>query len=385
MRGYIGKRSEDSWRIAASGGFDASGRRIQVWRTIRGTRREALHALTALQAELDSGSYKGSGGLSLGAYLAQWHASVSTTSKRGRPLAPTTARRYRDAIKHVDERIGSVRLSKLSARHVESLRDDLLASGRLSPQSVGDILRVLGQALRRASALGLISRNVADPDLVDRPAGDTRPFLVIDAALAQRVLKAVENTEWDAAVHLALGCTLRREEVLALRWEDIDMENHRITVARALTYADGALHVGAPKSRAGRRTIDAPRIVIDALRRQRARQNARRLEIGEAWKDMDLVVDGGQGCYWMPPSFSKGWARFALRHDFPNLTFHGLRHGAATLLLAAGVPDAVTAKMMGHGDTRVLRRYQEIVPELQREAAARMDVLLREATDRSSV
>jgi integrase len=62
------------------------------------------------------------------------------------------------------------------------------------------------------------------------------------------------------------------------------------------------------------------------------------------------------------------------RHD--GLKFHGLRHGAATLMLAGGVSDAVAIKMMGHADTKILRRYQEVVDELQRDAAARMDRLL---------
>ena len=70
------------------------------------------------------------------------------------------------------------------------------------------------------------------------------------------------------------------------------------------------------------------------------------------------------------------WKRFARDNGFPSVTFHGLRHESATLLLAAGVPDAVAAKILGHADTRILRRYQDVVDELQRDAAARMDRLL---------
>jgi integrase len=88
------------------------------------------------------------------------------------------------------------------------------------------------------------------------------------------------------------------------------------------------------------------------------------------------VVDNGIGEPWLPASFSTGFARFAKAHGFADVTFHGLLHGAATLLLAAGVPDAVAASIMGHADTRILRRYQDVVPELQKEAAARMDQLL---------
>jgi integrase len=75
-------------------------------------------------------------------------------------------------------------------------------------------------------------------------------------------------------------------------------------------------------------------------------------------------------------SFSAAWRDFANAHGFEGIKLHGLRHGAATLLLAAGVPDAVAISVLGHADTRILRRYQEVVDDLQREAAVRMDKLL---------
>jgi integrase len=70
------------------------------------------------------------------------------------------------------------------------------------------------------------------------------------------------------------------------------------------------------------------------------------------------------------------WKDWAGAHGFAGIQLHELRHGAATLLLAAGVPDTVAMRTMGHADTRILTRYQDVVSELQRDAAARMDELL---------
>ncbi len=78
----------------------------------------------------------------------------------------------------------------------------------------------------------------------------------------------------------------------------------------------------------------------------------------------------------LPATFSGAWRDFATAHGFDGITFHTLRHGAATLLLASVVPDAVAISVMGHADTKILGRYQDVVSELQRDAAARMDVLL---------
>jgi len=90
----------------------------------------------------------------------------------------------------------------------------------------------------------------------------------------------------------------------------------------------------------------------------------------------ELVVDNGIGGPWTPASFSTGWRRFAKTNGFAGVTFHTLRHGAATLMLAGGVPDAVAIEIMGHADTRVLRRYQAVVDDLKPDAAKRMDSVL---------
>jgi integrase len=211
---------------------------------------------------------------------------------------------------------------------------------------------------------------VASAKLVNRPVGAKPRFEVIDAATARRILDAVRGTDWDAAVHLALGLGLRREEVLALRWIDIDDAVH---ISRTLTYSSGASHFGPPKSEAGERDLPLPAFVARALHRHRAAQAERLLMVGVM---SELVVDNGAGQPWLPASFSKGWQRFAAAHGFERVTFHTLRHGAASLLLASGVPDAVAISLMGHADTKILRRFQDVVDELKQDAASGMDALL---------
>lgn len=196
--------------------------------------------------------------------------------------------------------------------------------------------------------------------------------------MAKRILEGMKGHDpWDAAIHLALGMTMRREEVLGLRWSDVDLDGGALTVIRTITYTPRQIHVGDPKTDASRRTLPLPEFVKDALRRHKKRQEARRLRLGAAWQyQWDLVLDRGDGAPWVPPSFSKAWTTFATRSGLGNVGFHELRHGAATLMLAAGVPDAVAIEMMGHRDTRILRRYQKVVDRLKREAATRMDELL---------
>jgi integrase len=102
--------------------------------------------------------------------------------------------------------------------------------------------------------------NWAAASIVNRPTDDRPVFVVIDRDRGRRILEMVVGTDpWDAAVHLALGLGLRREEVLALRWEDM---GDTVNVRRALTYAAGEYHVGPPKSEAGEREITLPGFVV---------------------------------------------------------------------------------------------------------------------------
>ncbi len=371
MRGHLQERRPGVWRLVVSDGFNVGGHRRQITRTVRGTKRDAERALTKMLTERDQGTL-GDGRQPLSRFLVdEWLPAVSAVSKRGRPLAPTTRQRYRDSMRHVSREIGNVRLSDLRPSHIERLRERLLSRG-LAPQTVSDVLRVLAQALARAEARGLVGKNPADPKLVNRPTGPKTKFKVIDAKLGGQILERATGTDpWDAAVHLALGLGLRREEVLGLRWSDVDDAVH---IRRTLTAANGEFHFGPPKSAAGERDLPMPEFVARALQRHHAAQAERLLAIG--LREPELVVDNGLGAPWQPATFSGSWRDWATAHGFAGITFHGLRHGAATLLLAAGVPDAVAASVMGHADTRILARYQDVVNELQRDAAARMDALL---------
>jgi integrase len=216
---------------------------------------------------------------------------------------------------------------------------------------------------------------------VNRPHGRARDLPVIEPDLARQILATVRDVApWDAAVHLALGLSLRREEVLGLGWSDVDLEAGVVSVRRTLTADDEGLHYGPPKSAAGERDLEAPGFVIAALRRHRKSQAKRRLLLGADWPLAgivdDLVVERGGGEPWHPATFSTYWRRFAIASGFDGITFHGLRHGTGALLLDAGIDDTVALAIMGHSATTMLRHYQGVSKTLMRRAADRLDEIL---------
>jgi integrase len=341
------------------------------------TVRELKETKRALQAKNDARKWRAPDRTPLGTYLQDYLDAVSVLSRRGHALAPTTRQKYGDAIDRIEAEIGHVPLCDLQEGHVEQLREALLKK-KLAPGTVNDVMRILGQACRRAVVKGLLEYNPADADRVPRPSHDPKKFVVIGPQLAQRILEAGKGLDpWDAALNLALGCGLRREEVLGLRWSHVDFDAGTIRVTETVTWAGGRFHQGPTKTKASVRTVPMPTQVADALKRHRKAQ----ARIGSD----GLVIDNGRGGPWSPPTFSTYWRRFAKQHDLRGrtldgtervITFHTLRHGAATLLMAGQVSDAMAMRILGHTTVKMLDRYRDPVTELLQDAGQRMSAML---------
>jgi integrase len=116
--------------------------------------------------------------------------------------------------------------------------------------------------------------------------------------------KAAESGRFEAEVALGLH-SLRREEVLGLRWSDIDPDFSGLTVRQTLTCTSGGgVHIGPPKSKKSRRWVPLLPFAAEALRKQQATQAERRVALGEAWTDEDLVFDRRDGRPINPSTFS---------------------------------------------------------------------------------
>ena len=175
--------------------------------------------------------------------------------------------------------------------------------------------------------------------------------------------------------------------MLALRWDDLDFAAGRLTVARSLEAIRLAeVEPGEPKTRlafkspkSGKaRSVAMPRFVIDALRQHLLEQKKKRLLLGPAYKDEDLVVCNADGSPWHPESFTPRFKSAVRSVGFPDVYYHVLRHTAVSVLLALGVNVKAVQEMAGHHSSAfTLDRYGHLTPTLQQEAAERFDEVFR--------
>jgi integrase len=319
------------------------------------------------QALIEAADLREHDPVTVGDYLGSWldHARVRVRAK--------THDGYEAAIRlYALPRLGAISLSTLGPLHLQGLYGDLLGRG-LSTGTVLNLHLVLTQALAQAARWGLIPANPAAGAQPPRPR---RPEIaVVDPSLAERILAAVEGTRFEVPAATAIATGMRRGEILALRWSDLDAEFTTAHVRRTLETAGGRLVFEEPKTRRSRRAVSLPAFLLPYLQRQRDAQGARR-ERCASWVDLDLVMDRGDGSPLNPDTLSSGWYRFLKRSGLPHIRFHDLRHAHATLMLLQGVHPKVVSERLGHASVGLtLDTYSHVLPAMQTEAVRAFDEL----------
>jgi len=280
--------------------------------------------------------------------------------------------------RHALPALGEQQLSSLTPLDLQRLYNELLAGGgNRPPLSGGTVLNlhlVLTQAFAQAVRWQLLVVNPAAGAQPPRPRRS--PRVVADPQLVERVLAATAGTSFELPCALALATGMRRGELLALRWSDLNAGWASARVLRTLQPTQQGLLFEEPKTQRSRRTVLLPAFVRPYLQRQQEDQGRRRDQLAERWQTGGLLIDRGDGGPVNPDSLSAGWSRFLRNHGLPRLRFHDLRHAHATLLLLQGVHPKIVSERLGHASVGItLDTYSHVLPTMQEEAAGAFDAL----------
>jgi integrase len=368
VRGNIRKRAKGTWTLTVDLGLDPiAGKRRQTFRTVKGSKKEAEAVLAEMVHAIETGLDFDSSHITVRDYLERW---LEVTRKR---VKGRTFIRYSEILRlHVIPIVGSLELAKLKPLHLERVYAAAEDRG-LSKQSVLHIHRVIYSALRQAVRWQLVGRNVAEAVVPPRP--ERRHVTAMEPADVRILLTAVAGTHLEMPTILGVGTGMRLGEVLGLRWRDVDMTKAELRVNQTLQIT---MVFDTPKTHRSLRTVTLPGFVIAALRRHRKEQNERRLLLGNAWAELDLVIEDGAGGPMRPGLVSRQFRAITGKAGM-DLTFHGLRHGHASLMLAAGEHLKVVSERLGHSTIGITGDlYTHVAPSVRREAADRLDSLLSE-------
>ena len=290
-------------------------------------------------------------------------------------MAPKTIKAYGDTVcLHIAPELGRIELGKLTPHAVTTMLRKKEREG-LSPRSVAMIREVLRGALNTALKMQMIERNAAA--LADPPRQPKSHVHPLSAEQSRGFLVFSRDDRLGPLFAAALSTEMRQGELFGLGWEDIDLERNTVRVRRALQWVNGKPMFVEPKSESSRRTITLPAVAMAAFRMQRTRQLEQRLLAGDQWQDWGLVFSSSKGTPLDGPNVNKRLQALLAQAGLPRQRFHDLRHGCASLLLAAGVPPRTIMGVLGHSQISLtLNTYSHLSPALERDAADALDRML---------
>lgn len=339
--------------------------RRQKWSRQYSTEAEAARELRKVQGLLDAGGDPFPKTVTVREFAARWLDHKATSGVRPRSL-----NRYKGILScDVLPVIGSMRLDRVKVGHVRGVLDKASARG-LAPRSVQHVRAVMSGLFGTAVSWELIPTNpVKGTEVATAP----RPELEVPTAdQVMALLDQASGTQWATPILLSIATGARRSEVLGLKWSEVDLDKRRVQIVRNLQRVPGeGLRFFDPKSARSRRMIVLPPFTVTPLKAWRKDQAERRLTLGAAWTDLDLVCESGDGSPLDPDSFSHAVKRLMKKAGLhPKTRLHDLRHGLATALLEEGIDVAVVSAVLGHASPGfTMSVYQHVRQGMVEQAA----------------
>jgi len=338
--------------------YDAAGRRR--WETIGPNLHEARRVLAERMWERRNGKFRlNRQPITMKEFAAKWDVDYVTVQIRLGRMKESSAESCRSRSRlHIVPFFGQMRLDEITLPDVREFMKALLAK-ELSPKTVLNAMVVLKEMFKHAVQWGYLDVNPAQ--YAERPRAEDQEMQILTPPEIRRLLDAA-----DEPVRTLLLCAvltgMRRGELLGLRWEDIDLEGHRIFVRRALWRGKFV----TPKSRRSRRTIDLAPTLRAALAKFPSRFQG------------GLVFCSPDGEPINPDTFAqRDWARALRRAELRRIRFHDLRHTYASLLIAQGAHPKYIQAQLGHASIQTtLDRYGHLMPDAHAAEARKLDRLV---------
>jgi integrase len=361
------QRKDGRWMGQICLGHDVKGKIVR--KTVYGhTLKEARDKIDGIRKQHESGLTNEKVG-TVGEFLDLWIADDVKVSRDGNK----TIQEYADVCKrYIKPYIGHIKLQKLTSMHCRTWqgqlsREDFTANMRKKS------LRVFSVAMTAALLNDLITRNPLIG--VPKPSVKRRKIHPLEPEQCTALFSECHKHRLGDVIILAAMTGLRKGELFALHWDDVNIAERVITVRKGLEEVGGKTRLKEPKTKAGRRAVLLDAIAADAFAARVVKAKTEGL-----WKDSCAIVfSNNRGGYLLGSNFDRNvWYPIRKRAGISEtVRFHDLRHTQASLMLAAGVHPKVVQERLGHSDISLtLNTYSHLLAGMQADGVEKMADLL---------
>ena len=270
MKGHIRERSPGHWAIILDLRDPDTAKRRRKWHSFAGTKRQAQVECSRLISELSGGLYIEPAKITLGQFLERWLEHIQPL------ISPRTHERYGEIVrKNINPLLGAVILTKLRPMQISDSYARALSTGRrdgrggLSPSTVRYMHVILKAAVKQAVRWQMLSRNPVDA--VDPPKIERGAMTTYDLAQTADLIEATRGTRMMITVILAVLCGLRRGEIAALRWRNVNLAGAQLAVTESAEQTRASVRYKKPKGGKSR-TVALSARVVNELRSHRVQQ-----------------------------------------------------------------------------------------------------------------
>lgn len=258
---------------------------------------------------------------------------------------------------------------------MQSFYDEKLDSG-LSKATVNKIHTVLHKALAQAVKWLMVPRNVTEAAQAPSPAPkEIRP---LNKEQVGALLEAASGDPLETLYRLAISTGMRQGELLALKWEDVELDRGLVRIRHTLTREKGHFYLGEPKTKGSRRTVRLTQDVISSLNDHYRQQLEQKMKNRTSWEEHDFVFTTQTGNLLNPTNLrNRSFRPLLEKAGLPPIRFHDLRHTTATLLLKQEVPPKHVSALLGHTTVAMtLNIYSHILPDMGDRVVEAMEAAL---------
>ena len=373
LLGHIKSRSRGSFFIKIGLGRDVNGKYQYRWYTIRGSHKDAELKLSELLHDAKQGNITAPNQIKVREFLAQW------LEEYARPkLGPEAFMRYESVIRiHINPSIGHLKLTALTPGHIRQLYTEK-SKTKLKPRSIKYIHTVLHKALNTAASpeWSLLGRNVADK--MTLPSPDDTPVEVWNEQEIKTFLAAAAQTAYYELFYMDLYTGIRRSELLALTWRDVDLQTGHAAVSKGLHQLrkndNNAFIFRKNKSKKSKRSVALHPGTVELLKNYKLKRKMNAKILGLEFSENDLVFSKPDGSPIRPNSVTLAWTRTCLKAGVKVITLHDGRHTHASILLKQKVHPKIVQERLGHSDIGItMDLYSHMAPGMQEEAVKNLD------------